>query len=915
MHVFRPYRTIVALISVVAIAGYFSILSAQVPAPPKPAGIFNEPEQGPVLPTTPSSQPAAGDAAPALSDDMEFETRGPVHEAFAVPVTPNAQATVVIKNKPPEPVEELPPEDKPVGDNVIWIPGYFAWDDERSDFIWISGLWRDVPPGQTWVSGYWTNAENGWQWVSGFWTAADQPEVEYLPEPPASLEQGPSVAQPSEDHFWVPGVWRWQTNRYAWSTGYWSRAQTDWVWVPAHYNWCPNGYVYVNGYWDYLFAYRGVLFAPTYFRPAYYQRRTFFTPSIVISTNILQMHLFSRPSYGHYYFGDWYADRYIGFGIQPWYSVGLVGRYHYDPIFSYYRWQNRGGDWYGDMRGRYDYYRRNPDFRPPHSYRNQQQFVQQHGRNNVNIQNSVIAAPLTQVVNVTNNNININNTNIDRRGGGGRGGNVGTPFRFDRVSQQQREQSARQADQLRSVVNTRRELETPQNLARLDRGARAADGQPRGSTGADRGNRAARSLNVSELARVTNPGDAGATRGPGGRGQGGRGPGGQAGVQPGGSDVGQPGRGPGRDATKGGAGRGDAIVGPSLGNPAGETDVGNATGRGAGRGRDGSSVGRTLPGTETPDNLTDGGRDGNVTNGNATGGRGTSGRSTVGRDTTGREPVVGPTVDGSNPANTAIRGRDIRDGVDSGTGRGVGSGSGFNRSGGGSSRPGIGGTDGNPTIPSLGNPSTRNPSLPNTRTPRTLPGVDQADSGFPGRGTPNTSVPGGSTFRERGSSGITQPPRSNTTRVGPSIDSGAPGAGISGRTGSGGFSGGNLTAPRGSDGSNRVPRTNPGVSSPNISTPPGSAPAGRVPRSSFNPGGSNPGGSTQRSVVPRTSGSPSGAGIPGSLGSRSSAPRTTPPATFAPRSLPSGGNPAISSPPSRGAVGGGGAPSVRAPSV
>lgn len=33
----------------------------------------------------------------------------------------------------------LPPDQKPEGDDVAWIPGYWAWDDERNDFLWVSG--------------------------------------------------------------------------------------------------------------------------------------------------------------------------------------------------------------------------------------------------------------------------------------------------------------------------------------------------------------------------------------------------------------------------------------------------------------------------------------------------------------------------------------------------------------------------------------------------------------------------------------------------------------------------------------------------------------------------------------------------------------------------------------------------------
>src|SRR5258706_1355798 len=62
----------------------------------------------------------------------EVQTRGPVHEAFAGVVTFNPVPGVVIPKAPPATIEEVPPDQKPEGDNVTWIPGYWAWDDERS---------------------------------------------------------------------------------------------------------------------------------------------------------------------------------------------------------------------------------------------------------------------------------------------------------------------------------------------------------------------------------------------------------------------------------------------------------------------------------------------------------------------------------------------------------------------------------------------------------------------------------------------------------------------------------------------------------------------------------------------------------------------------------------------------------------
>src|SRR5262245_20378706 len=98
----------------------------------------------------------------------EVQTRGPVHEAFAGVVTYNPEPGQIVPKAPPEPIEEVPPDEKPEGDNVVWVPGYWAWDDERNDYLWISGVWRNMPPGRQWVSGYWAKAASGYQWTSGY---------------------------------------------------------------------------------------------------------------------------------------------------------------------------------------------------------------------------------------------------------------------------------------------------------------------------------------------------------------------------------------------------------------------------------------------------------------------------------------------------------------------------------------------------------------------------------------------------------------------------------------------------------------------------------------------------------------------------------------------------------------------------
>src|SRR5260221_11193763 len=92
--------------------------------------------------------PANGQQAPGKLDDAEVLTRGPVHEAYADPGVTPSEAAPLVPKQPPDPIQELPPDQKPEGDNVIWIPGYFTWAEDKNHFIWLSGFWRRAPPGR-----------------------------------------------------------------------------------------------------------------------------------------------------------------------------------------------------------------------------------------------------------------------------------------------------------------------------------------------------------------------------------------------------------------------------------------------------------------------------------------------------------------------------------------------------------------------------------------------------------------------------------------------------------------------------------------------------------------------------------------------------------------------------------------------
>ena len=193
---------------------------------------------------------------------VEVLTRGPIHEAFAEPVIFDPAAGLIVPVAPPAPINESAPEMGPATPGMSWIPGYWAWDQDRNGYIWISGAWRLAPPNCAWVPGYWTPVSNGYQWVAGFWLPGNAQEVTYLPDPPPSQDIGPIGLAPSPDTVWIPGVQVWQGRGYAWRPGYWAAAQANWLWNPAHYAWTPRGYIFIDGYWDYPLSHRGVLFAP-----------------------------------------------------------------------------------------------------------------------------------------------------------------------------------------------------------------------------------------------------------------------------------------------------------------------------------------------------------------------------------------------------------------------------------------------------------------------------------------------------------------------------------------------------------------------------------------------------------------------------------------------------------------------------
>jgi hypothetical protein len=284
---------------------------------------------------------------------VEIQTRGPVHEAFARPTAVAAQPAQVIPKEPPQPLREQPPDVKPEGDKVEWVGGYWAWDAERNEFIWISGVWRDSPPGRKYVPGYWEQTDGGWRWVGGYWAPADGAEQPYVPQPPADKDQGPSVPPPSDNYQWTPGYWAYRDTRFVWQPGYYALARVGMVWVPPSYVWTPAGYLCVGGYWDWPLDQRGVLFANVAFgQPVYQTPGWVWRPHYAVGTVALLDSLFVDTRGGYYRYGDYYGRSYFDAGIHPWHGYAAT---HHDPLYSYYRRTHRNdAGWQAGLAKTYD---------------------------------------------------------------------------------------------------------------------------------------------------------------------------------------------------------------------------------------------------------------------------------------------------------------------------------------------------------------------------------------------------------------------------------------------------------------------------------------------------------------------------------------------------------------------------------
>jgi hypothetical protein len=155
----------------------------------------------------------------------------------------------------------------------------------------------------------------------------------------------------------------------------------------------------------------------------------------VIDLNVFADHLFLRPRYQHYYFGDYYAPDYRRAGFYPAYTINS-GRFGYDPIFAYDRWQHRQDrGWEQRQQADFENRRDHENLRPPRTWAGQ-------GLRNASDTTARVGLPRVAGL--------LDDLSRDRE----------SQLRFQQVDQAERQRLAQQAQEVQRFRQQRQTLET-----------------------------------------------------------------------------------------------------------------------------------------------------------------------------------------------------------------------------------------------------------------------------------------------------------------------------------------------------------------------------------------------------------------------------------------------------------------------
>lgn len=271
--------------------------------------------------------------------------QGPTHEAFFTPVTSSLTNQAVAATPPDTLLERIPQQ---ADSEAIWIPGYWDWDAERNDYLWISGVWRRPPPDHQWVNGYWKKFDEGWVRIKGFWAEDSEQNLAYLRTPPPDAIDEDVGEAPGKNYFWTNGYWSFDKGNsdFNWVRGAWVAFDQHWILVPAHYVWRESGYTLVNAYWDWDLSNRGTAYTSLYIPEA--NRSGFiYEPSIIVEPLIITQHYFTYyPDYSYFYCHNYhfYPDVWAGLNVTPsWWGWNSWWSYSWHDNWALWWWWGHPG--------------------------------------------------------------------------------------------------------------------------------------------------------------------------------------------------------------------------------------------------------------------------------------------------------------------------------------------------------------------------------------------------------------------------------------------------------------------------------------------------------------------------------------------------------------------------------------------
>ena len=170
----------------------------------------------------------------------------------------------------------------------------------------------------------------------------------------------------------------------------------------------------------------------------------------MIDSGVFSDQLFLRPSYGHYYFGDYYAAGNANAGFYPSFSY-QSRRFGYDPVYAHQNWEHRREpDWGRQVQANFQDRRDHQDARPPRTLAAQIALVS--GAGNSSSRGFVAATSLSQLAKRQD-----------------------SPLRFQPVAKDERQQFAQHGQDIQRFGQQRQGLEAKATRSPIDPLSRASE--------------------------------------------------------------------------------------------------------------------------------------------------------------------------------------------------------------------------------------------------------------------------------------------------------------------------------------------------------------------------------------------------------------------------------------------------------